>query len=73
MTIEWKEPPAAKNRKWTPIIEELKANSGSWAFMGEMSISTAYTYAKRYGLELRLGEKVSATKAEVYFRASEVK
>lgn len=73
MTIEWKEPPAAKNRKWTPIVDQLKSKPGSWASMGEMSISTAYTYAKRYGLELRLGEKVSTTKAEIFFRASEVK
>jgi hypothetical protein len=70
MTIEWKEPPPAANRKWAPIIAELKANPGSWAFIGKMSISTAYTYSKRYGVELRLGTK-DKHKADVYFRAPE--
>lgn len=71
MVIEWKEPPEARNRKWSPIIAELQAKPGSWAFMGTMSISTAYTYSKRYGVELRLGAKDN-TRAEVYFRAPEV-
>lgn len=72
MQIEWKEPPAARNRKWQPIINQLKANPGAWAVMGRMSISTAYTYSKRYGLELRLGDR-DKTSAEVFFRAPEVK
>lgn len=71
MNIEWKEPPTPTNRKWAPIIAQLKANPGSWALIGTMSISTAYTYSKRYGVELRLGAK-DKNRAEVYFRAPEV-
>lgn len=70
MTIEWKEPPAATNRKWAPIIAQLQAKPGSWALVGDMSISTAYTYSKRYGIELRLGKR-NGTRAEAYFRVSE--
>lgn len=70
MTIEWKEPPAAVNRKWRFIIEQLQERPGSWALIGRMSISTAYTYSKRYNLELRLGTK-EGNKADVYFRVPE--
>jgi hypothetical protein len=68
--IEWAEPPAAINRKWRFIIEQLESRPGSWALIGRMSISTAYTYSKRYNLELRLGPK-EGNQADVYFRVPE--
>ena len=69
-SIEWATPPAAVNRKWRFIIEQLESRPGSWALIGKMSISTAYTYSKRYNLELRLGTK-DGNQADVYFRVAE--
>jgi len=71
MTIEWKQPPARTYRKWAPIIEALRANPGEWAFIGRMSSTAAYKYAKENQLEIRTSNR-DGSAADIYLRAIEV-
>ena len=71
MTIEWKEPPTAARRKWKAVIAEIHSRPGQWAFVGEMNVSTAYVYARRFGLELEIANRTDG-RGDVYLRASEV-
>lgn len=71
--MEWKEPPQGTYRKWSKIVDELRANPGSWALIGHMGTSAAYRYARTYGLEIRTANRDAENKYDVYLRAPEVK
>lgn len=70
MTVQWKEPPTPKNRKWQPIIDDIKANPGVWAFVGRISYTAGYKQAKQHNLEIQTANR-EGSKADVYLRATE--
>lgn len=71
MNIEWKEPPARKNRKWAPLAETLREKPGQWAYVGRLGVSQAYKYARQFELEIQISER-KGTFADIYLRAAEV-
>jgi hypothetical protein len=72
MTVQWKQPPKAKSRKWHAIVESLQANAGTWAFIGRINYSTGYKKARQHNLEIQVSNR-EGSKADVYLRATEEK
>jgi hypothetical protein len=70
MTVQWIEPPAPKNRKWQPVIDQIKAAPGEWAFVGRISFTAGYKLAKQHNLEIQTANR-EGSQADVYLRATE--
>lgn len=70
--LKWEEPPSAPNsgpnRKWAPVVEQLRANPGRWAFVAEGGGMSIVQTLKRYdGVEVTTrGQKNG--KADIYAR-----
>lgn len=66
--IEWKEPPAG-NRRWNEIIRQVKSRPGSWAFIGNMTVSAGYKQARTHNLDIRVANRAGST-GDIYLKAN---